>query len=63
MSTIKDKITIQDMRSKGISLIPGNKYIPKALIPRKVPSLSDVRRRLSKIKGSLSETIAEAREE
>ena len=62
MPTLSHKVTIQDLVHKGL-IIPGHQYVPKHLIPKKVPSLAEVRRRLAKIKGNLSDTVAEMREE
>lgn len=63
MTLVKVHTTIDELRRKGIPIVPANKYIPASLFPKKVISLAEVRRRLSQIKGNLSETIAEMREE
>lgn len=55
--------TIKDLQKAGIPVIPGNEYIPKEWLPKKLVSLQEVHKRLSKIKGSLAEDIARIREE
>ena len=59
---LSHKVTIQDLIHKGL-IIPGHKYVPKSLVPKKVPSLKDVRNRMAKMKGSFAQTIAEMRAE
>lgn len=56
-------ITIKDLQKAGIPVIPGNEYIPKKWLPKRPISLQEVHKRLSKIKGSLAEDIAQMREE
>jgi nitrate/TMAO reductase-like tetraheme cytochrome c subunit len=63
MTLSKSDITIHQLRQKGIHITPGREYIPKEWLPKKVLSLAQVRRRLAKIKGNLSDTIAEIRKE
>ena len=63
MSVTKNKITVQDLIKMGLPITPGDKYIPKEWIPKKAPSLVEIRRRLSKIKESLAETVARMRDE
>ncbi len=62
MSTVKDKITIQYLISKGFPITPGNKYIPKSMLPKRTISLHEIHKRLSKIKGNLDEEIYRIRE-
>ena len=63
MATIREHISIKEIQRRGISIIPGNKYIPKSWIPKRAPALSEIRKRLAKIKGSLAETVAQIRDE
>lgn len=62
MSVIKN-VTIQELIRKGLPISPGSKYIPRGWIPKKAPSLQEIHKRLSKIKGDLAEEIARMREE
>lgn len=55
--------TIESLRREGFPVVPGDRYIPASWLHKKVPSLAQVRRRLSKIKGSLAETLSEIRDE
>ena len=58
-----EKITIQELRRRGISITPGSKYIPRHWISKKIPSLQAIHKILSKIKGSLDGEISRMREE
>ena len=63
MAVIKDKVTFQELRRKGLPISSGSKYILKSWIPKRVPSLQEIHKRLSKIKGDMAEEIANMREE
>ena len=63
MSIVREHITIEDLRKKGVSLVSGDRYIPASLFPKKVISLAKARRLLSKIKGSLAQTVFQIRDE
>ena len=63
MSVVKERVTIKDLQKMGYPVTPGNEYIPKGWIRKKAPSIRQVRKYLSKIKGTLAEVIAEMREE
>lgn len=62
MQTI-NKITIQELIHKGLPITPGRKYVPKEWAAKKASSLAEIRKRLSKIKCSLAETIDKIRDE
>ena len=55
-------ITIQDLIKKGV-VIPGRKYVPAEYVPKKAISLAKCRSILAKIKGSLTQTASEIRDE
>lgn len=63
MAVTKERVTIQELRRKGLPVVPGSEYIPKSWIPKKVPTLQEIHKRLSKIKGDLAEEIGRMREE
>lgn len=63
MAVIKEHITIEELRRMGFPVTSGSKYIPKSWLPKRVPSLQEIHKRLSKIKGSLAEEIARMRDE
>lgn len=62
MVHIKEQAACYHIKHKN-STIPGNKYVPASLVPKSAPGIKEVRRRLSKIKESLAETIVKMREE
>jgi len=56
----KDPITL--MRAMGLPVVPGSEYLSDTPIRSKPPSLEEIQRRLSKIKGSLSDEIRRQRD-
>ena len=64
MSTIiRSHASLEDLRRRGLPLISGDRYIPASLFSKKTISLAQGRRILSKIKGSLAETVSKIRDE
>lgn len=58
----KTSLTIEELRKKGIPVVPGNEYFKDWPFNEKT-SLREVRKRLAKIKGSLSDELIKMRSE
>ena len=63
MAILRPCLTIRDLRREGMPIVPGSDYVPKSSLPKKVLSLQEIHKRLSKVKGALAETISRMREE
>ena len=57
------RITIKDLRKFGILITPGNEYFKDWPKPKRRVSLKQVQKILAKIPGTLSQEIAQMREE
>ena len=56
----KDPIAL--MRAMGLPVVPGSEYLSDTPVRSKPPSLEEIQRRLSKIRGSLSDEIRHQRD-